>query len=130
MTTLKRFMIIIRNIAIAYSISLLLLMIYALLLTYTNLSESTIPIITFVISLISVLIGSSLTMIKIRENGLINGGLVGFIYIILLYVLSSLFSTGFGLNGYSFSMIIFNVLIGMIGGIIGVNMIKEEKGKR
>ena len=130
MTTIKRLIIILRSTVISYVISIFMLMVYALLLAHTNLSESTIPIVTFVISLISVLIGSSLTMIRIRENGLINGGLVGLIYILLLYLLSSIFVTGFGLNGYSFSMIIFNVLIGMIGGIIGVNMIKEEKNRR
>ena len=47
--------------------------------------------------------------------------------ILTLYFLSSIFSTGFGLNGYAFSMIIFNIIIGMIGGIIGVNMCKEGK---
>jgi len=130
MSTFKRFFIILRNIGISYVISIILLMIYALLLAYTNISESTIPVITFVISLISVFIGSSLSMIKIRENGLMNGGLVGLIYILLLYFFSSIFSTGFGLNGYSFWMIIFNVLIGMIGGIIGVNMIQEERNQR
>ncbi|MBQ9314840.1 MAG: TIGR04086 family membrane protein [Clostridia bacterium] len=130
MTLIKRVFIILRSIAISYFISLLMLMVFALLLAYTNISESTIPIVTFVVSLVSVFIGSSIAMIKIRENGLINGGLVGLIYVLVLYVLSSIFVTGFGLNGFSFSMIIFNVLIGMIGGIIGVNMIKEERIKR
>lgn len=130
MPTMKRFLIIIRCIAISYAFSILLLMIYALLLAHTSLPESTIPISTFIISLISVFLGSSLSMIKIRENGLINGAIVGLIYIFILYLLSSIFSTGFGLNGYAFSMIVFNVLIGMIGGIIGVNMIKEERKKR
>ena len=130
MTTFKRLLIILRSIAFSYIISIILLMIYAFLLANTNIPESTIPISTFVISLVSVFLGSSMSMIKIKENGLINGGIVGFIYIILLYILSSIFSTGFGLNGYSFAMIIFNVLIGMIGGIIGVNLIKEERNKR
>ena len=130
MTTFKRFLIILRSIAISYIISIVLIMIYAILLANTSIPESTIPISTFVISLISVFLGSSMSMIKIRENGLLNGAIVGFVYIILLYILSSIFSTGFGINGYSFAMIIFNVLIGMIGGIIGVNMIKEERIKR
>lgn len=130
MSVVKRGFIILRSIAISYVISMILMMIYAFLLAHTSISESTIPISTFVISLISVFIGSSLSMIKIRENGLMNGGIVGLIYILLLYILSSIFSTGFGLNGYAIAMIAFHVLIGMIGGIIGVNMIKEERKKR
>ena len=130
MTLIKRLLIIFRSIAIAYIVSLVLFMIYALLLANTNIPESTIPTSTFVISLISVFLGSSLAIIKIKENGMLNGGLVGLIYVLLIYVLGSIFVTGFGLNGYAFSMIIFNVLIGMIGGIIGVNMVKEEKRKK
>lgn len=130
MTISKKVFVILRSIIIAYLISVFLIVIYSLLLANTNISESTIPTVTFVISLISVFIGSSLSLIKIREKGLINGGIVGFFYIMILYLLSSIFSVGFGINGYSFSMIIFNVLIGMIGGIIGVNMIKEEKNRK
>ena len=68
-----------------------------------------------------------MAVIKIKEKGMVNGALVGLIYILILYLLSSIFSTGFGVNGYAFSMILFNVIIGMIGGIIGVNMCKEGK---
>lgn len=130
MSTMKRIMVILRSVMIAYAFSVIMFLLYAFLLAHTNLSESTIPIITFVITLVSVFLGSSISLIKIRENGLLNGGIVGLIYILLLYVLSSVFGTGFGLNGYSFSMIFFTVLIGIIGGIIGVNMIKEERIKR
>lgn len=124
---MKRVTIILKNVFIAYCIALLMFLIYAFALEFTVIPESSIPIVVFVVSMISVFIGSSFAVIKIKENGLINGGLVGLIYILVLYLLSSIFSTGFGITGYSFSMIIFNVIIGMIGGIIGVNMCKEGR---
>lgn len=127
MTNLNRIMLILKNVVISYAITLFLFMLYAFILEFTGVPESSIPLSTFVITMVSVFIGSSLTVIKIREKGLINGGLVGLAYILLLYILSSIFVTGFGLNGFSFSMIIFNVIVGMIGGIIGVNMCKEGK---
>ena len=123
----RRGTVILKNVFIAYSITLLLFLVYSLLLEFTPIPESSIPLFGFISCMLSVFIGSSLAVIKIRENGLINGGLVGLIYILVLYFLSSIFSTGFGLNGYAFSMIIFNIIIGMIGGIIGVNMCKEGK---
>ena len=125
MTTVKRFIIILKNVLASYAITLLLFMVYAFVLALTSVPESTMPLFIFVISMISVFIGSSLTVIKIKEKGLINGGLVGLFYILLIYILSSVFSTGFGMNGYAFSMILFNVIVGMIGGIIGVNMRRE-----
>ena len=123
----RRGTVILKNVFIAYFITLLLFLVYSLLLEFTPMPESSIPLFGFISCMLSVFIGSSLAVIKIRENGLINGGLVGFIYILVLYILSSIFSTGFGLNGYAFSMIVFNIIIGMIGGIIGVNMCKEGK---
>ena len=90
----RRGTVILKNVFIAYFITLLLFLVYSLLLEFTPIPESSIPL---------------------------------FGFILVLYFLSSIFSTGFGLNGYAFSMIIFNIIIGMIGGIIGVNMCREGK---
>ncbi len=127
MTNLKRIGIILTNVIISYVITLILYMVYALVLEYTNVPESTIPILTTVIGMISVFIGSSLAVMKIKEKGLINGAIVGLIYILFVYLLSSILSTGFGLNGYSLSIIAFYIIFGMIGGIIGVNIRKEGR---
>ena len=80
---------IVKGIVIAYFITLLLLFIFSILLTYTNISESTTAPVILVITAISILIGSSIGSSKIKKNGLINGGIVGFSYIILLYIISS-----------------------------------------
>ena len=71
---------------------------------------------------ISILIGSSMSSISIKKQGIMNGGFVGLIYIIFLYVLSSIVSVGFELNMNAIIMLIVAILTGMIGGIIGVNM--------
>ena len=127
MENVKRMAIIFKNVVLAYIITLVLFVLYSFVLAFTSVPESSIPLFTFVIGMISVFIGSSMAVIKIKEKGMVNGALVGLIYILILYLLSSIFSTGFGVNGYAFSMILFNVIIGMIGGIIGVNMCKEGK---
>ena len=58
---------------------------------------------------------------KIRRNGLLNGGLVGGVYILILYIISSLLNWKFGLNMHSIIMIIVGTIFGILGGIIGVN---------
>ena len=58
---------------------------------------------------------------KIRRNGLLNGGLVGGTYILILYIISSLLNWKFGLNMQSIIMIIVGTIFGILGGIIGVN---------
>lgn len=127
MENIKRLTVLFRNVVFSYIITLVLIVIYSFVLAFTSVPESSIPLFTFVSGMISVFIGSSVSLIKIKEKGLINGGIVGLLYILILYVLSSIFSTGFGVNGYAFWMILFNVIVGMIGGIIGVNISKEGK---
>lgn len=116
---------IIKGSIFAIIISFILLLIFAMLLCYTNLSENTIKPVVLVITGTSILIGSMISTRKIRKNGLLNGSLVGFIYIIILYLVSSLFLAGFSLTFNSFIMLLVGIVTGIIGGIIGVNLNKK-----
>ncbi len=114
-----------KNIAKGVGISLLLtvilLIIFSLILTYTKISESTINPVIMIITALSILIGSSLSNTKIKKNGLMNGGIIGGIYILLLYIVSSLLNWKFSLNIQSILMIVIGIVFGILGGIIGVN---------
>lgn len=106
----------------AIVVTLILLFIYACLLTFTSLSETTMTPVIITIAGISILIGSSISSLKIKKQGMLNGALVGLIYMILIYLISSIFLTGFDMNTKSIIMIIVGTIAGMIGGIIGVNL--------
>ena len=105
--------------------STILLLIFAGLLCYTSLPESTMLPVILVVTGISILIGSMISTRSIRKNGILNGGMVGLIYIIILYLISSLFLAGFNITFNSFIMLIIGIITGMIGGIIGVNTNKK-----
>ena len=107
---------------IAIILSIIILLIYAILLTYTPIQENTIKPVIIVVSGISILIGSGISTLKINKNGILNGALVGLIYIIFLYLLSSIIITNFSLTTNSFIMILVSVFTGIIGGIIGINI--------
>lgn len=106
----------------AILVSLILLLIFALLLTYTELSEDTITPVVITIVGISILVGSGISTRSIKKNGLLNGGFVGLIYIFILYLASSLGIIGFSPTVYSLILLGVGVLTGMVGGIIGVNI--------
>ncbi len=110
-----------KGVLIAYVVTVLLLAIFAILLAYTGVPESTMPVGVLVISIVSILLASSITVRKLKEKGLLHGALIGLCYILILYLLSSIFLVGFQLDTYSITMIAFSMLAGMIGGIIGVN---------
>lgn len=116
---------IIKNIAKGVGISLLatciLLLIFSIIMTYTNISEQVINPVIMVITALCILIGSSIGNIKIKKNGILNGALVGGIYIFILYIISSILNWEFALNIQSLIMIAIGIIFGILGGIVGVN---------
>lgn len=121
----KNYLHILKGLGIALITTFIILFILAIVLTYTDVSEDIINPTIIIITAISILIGSALSNIKIKKNGLINGGIIGGVYILLLYLFSSVFSTNFTLTIQSIIMIITGVAFGILGGIIGVNMAKS-----
>lgn len=117
----KNLLRIVKGSVLAMIVSIISLFIFALLLTYTSLSENTIFPVVLTITGVSILVGSSMSSMKIKKNGLINGGAVGLIYILILYLASSLCFTGFQITGNSLIMLLVGTLTGILGGIIGVN---------
>ena len=113
---------ILKGLGIAFIITFVFLLILSIVLTYTNVSENIINPTIIIITALSILIGSSISNIKIKKNGLINGGIIGGVYIVLLYLFSGVFSMQFSLTIQSIIMIITGIVFGILGGIIGVNI--------
>ena len=113
---------IIKGSAIAIVLSLVFLTIYAAILSFTSISETTMVPVVLVLTGISILIGSSMSSISIKKQGILNGGLVGLIYVLFLYIVSSIVGVGFELNMNAIIMLVVGVITGMIGGVIGVNI--------
>ena len=118
----KSYIIILKGIGIAFIFTLLMLLILAIVLTYTNVSENIMNPVIIGVTAVSILLGSTISNIKIKKNGLLNGGIVGGSYIIILYLFSSVLNESFALTTQSIIMIIVGIIFGVLGGIIGVNI--------
>ena len=117
------FLKILKGVGISFGLTLICLTIFSALLTYTNLSESLIQPVVIAVTGISILAGSFFATKKVGKNGIIKGIGVGLIYILLIYVISSIVNGGnFTLTIGSVIMILIGILCGAIGGIIGVNI--------
>ena len=103
-------------------ITLIGLLVYSIILSYTSISESTMPATIIIITAVSILIGSTISTSNIKKNGIVNGVLVGIIYIAIIYLISSIVTGNFLLNTNSIIMVIASTLTGALGGIIGVNL--------
>ena len=117
----RNFLNIIKGVIISIVFTLIFLFIFSIILTYTNVSESFIAPVIIVITAISIFIGSSIGNIKMKKNGMLNGALVGGIYLLSIYLLSSIINQDFSLSMQSIIIIIAGMICGMFGGIIGVN---------
>ncbi len=110
-----------KGVGISFAFTLVLLLIFSVILTFSNINENVINPVIIIVTGISILIGSSIGNNKIKKNGLLNGALVGIIYMLIIYTISSLLNWKFNLSLQSLIMIIVGMVFGMLGGIIGVN---------
>lgn len=108
---------VIKGTLIAFLFTIIALTILSVLLVYTDLSEETIKPVIITVTGISILIGSSIGTKKLKKNGLMNGAIIGILYILIIYMISSILNSDFTINLISLLMI----GVGLIGGIVGRN---------
>ena len=114
---------ILKGLLISILFTFLCLIIFSILLVYTNLGENLMQPGIIVITGISILIGSSIGNRKANKNGMISGAIIGGLYILCIYIISSIVNEGnFILNLNSILMMGASLIGGAIGGIIGVNV--------
>lgn len=117
----KNFSKIIKGVIISLIFTLIFLFIFSILLTYTNISEKFMTPVIVIITAISIFIGSTIENLKMKKNGLINGAMIGGIYLISIYLISSIINKNFSMAKESIIMISVGIICGMFGGIIGIN---------
>ncbi len=119
---MKYFWCLLKGLVVSCIITLGLILIVAIILTYTTLKESNILLLNTIIMVISIATGAIYLTMKIGEKGWLNGGIIGATYylIILLLGISVLKNYSFGM--YTASKFIISLVTGVIGGMIGINL--------
>ena len=113
---------IIKGIIISFIITIILFYILGIILSYTSVPEKIITPAIIVITGISILIGSSVSLIKSDSKGMMKGGAIGLIYFGILYSISSILLKNFEINIYYGIMFAATCICGGIGGIVGINI--------
>jgi len=110
-----------KGVIISYLITIPMFIIFALILSYTNFPERLIQPAVVITTVISILVAGSSVTRNVRSKGWLNGAIVGFIYMLVLYALSSIVFDNYSIDRYVITMTIIGVLTGAIGGILGIN---------
>lgn len=113
-----------RGSIMAITITLVCLVIFSVILANTEVAESTINPVIILVTAVSIFVGSIMSVSRILKRGIINGGIVGMIYFLAIYILSGIVNSNFSINISGIILIICGILAGMLGGIVGVNIKK------
>ena len=105
---------VLKGILAAYIVTVPAFMLFALILSNTEFPQRLITVVT--------------TTAGVKSRGWLNGGMVGFIYMAVLYIFSSLIYNNFAIDKYVITMTVIGILTGAIGGILGINFNSGGKG--
>ncbi len=120
---------ILKGILVSYIVLIPLFALFALILTNMDFPEKYIPTAVLVTTSISIIVAGSAATREVKSHGWLNGCIMGIVYILILYVLSSIVHRDFSISRYMLSLLGLGALSGAIGGIIGINLKKGSKTK-
>lgn len=111
-----------KGLMISFILTLIMILIFSLFLSFTSLRESKLPLFNNLVMIFSIVIGSIYVATKVKENGWLNGALIGLGYYIILTLLGLLFIKPFILDFITVSRLVIALITGVIGGMIGINL--------
>ena len=118
----NKFLLMLKGIAFSICMTLIMILILSIVLSFSSVKENVIMPTVIFISSFSILMGGFLVAKKIDEKGIVYGSALGLIYMLILYLISSIMNFDFSLNVNAVIMIALGVIGGAIGGVLGVNL--------
>lgn len=119
---MKKISILLKALGYSYLVTIILILVYNLLLTYTPLKSSSIPLATSLITTLGAVCAGFYMSYKNSSKGLLYGLLAGSMYILVMMILLFLIQDGFEFEPRVLYRIVLDIIAGGIGGIIGVNI--------
>ena len=111
-----------KSLILSILLTFIALLLLSAVLNFTDVSENIISPSIIVISSVCIMIGSFIVSKKIKKKGILNGAILGILYMFILYIISSIANGSFALNVSSLAMIGIGIIAGIFGGILGVNL--------
>ncbi len=112
---------VLKGVGISYIITCIIFIVYALLLTYTDVSEQYISLVAIICTAISCAVGGFVSALKMDNNGLLWGVITGVIYMAILFVINKLAGSEGGGVISKVTMLVCAMASGGVGGIVGIN---------
>jgi putative membrane protein (TIGR04086 family) len=110
-----------KGVAMAFAVTWIVFIIYALLLTYTSVTEKGIPAVVMITTIIATLIAGFDAAKGARSRGWMWGMGAGLIYAMILLVIGTWVTKRFAIDRTAITSLITCISGGGLGGMIGIN---------
>jgi putative membrane protein (TIGR04086 family) len=117
----SQFNALISGVLIGYAITCLVIITYALLITYSSLTGQNLPLVVTITSLLSVIVAGFDAAKGAKNRGWIWGIIAGIIYAIILVSLGIWINKGFVIDSRTITLVILCIAGGGLGGVMGIN---------
>lgn len=119
-----------KGVMIASVLTFVIFALFSVVLSYTPLPESAIPYIVFATQIIGAFVAGFIPAKRAGVKGLITGSVSALLYMLILWLISSLLSDGFYVNSHVLTMFLVSLIFGALGGITGVNFKDSATNKK
>jgi len=110
------------GVLMAYAITAIVFLAFAMLVTYTNMSERNLPTVVAVTTFLSVMIAGFDAAKGANHKGWLWGMGAGFIYVLIMAAIMLGALPHFAVDGRTFTVIVLGIAGGGLGGILGINL--------
>ena len=114
----------ITGVLIAYAITAIAFLAFALLVTYTNMSERSLPTVVAVTTLLSVMVAGFDAAKGAPSRGWLWGMAAGLAYVVIMAIIMVTVLPTFAVDGRTLLTTILGIAGGGLGGILGINLKK------
>ena len=118
---------IVKTVVIAVLISMVLALVFALIVKAANVSENAISYVNQGIKIVSMLIAALIAFKRGGKGGWIKGLVSGLLYVITSFTVFSLIAGDFTFEDLTWVDFLTGAAVGVICGVIAVNVKKSEK---
>ena len=118
---------IVKTVVVAVLVSMVLVLVFALIVKATDLSEDTIGYVNVAIKTVSVLIGTLLGFKRGGTGGWLKGLISGLLYVVTSFLVFASISGNLSFGDLSWVDVLTGAVVGLICGVIAVNVKKKAK---
>lgn len=119
-----------RGVLVAVAFTLISFALFACILAYSALSEGSIPVIAMVVETIGAVLSGYFTARRNGSHGFLSGIVAGIGYFLLIWCIAALASSTFYVGAHLWFMLLFYVVGGAVGGVLGVNLKSGRTNRR